>query len=164
MIAKAELEALIASLLEGSDVELVEVQVVPGGRQHQLRVFLDRPGGIDIAACARVSREIARALAPRADVDRYRLEVSSPGMQRPIWTLEHFRRFAGERVQFELREPRGERVHFRGTIAAVADPWVVLRTEEGEEFRVTVDEIARARLDLDPWKRRRGPGGEERAG
>ncbi|MBM3317590.1 MAG: hypothetical protein FJY75_07025, partial [Candidatus Eisenbacteria bacterium] len=108
---------------------------------------------VDVAACARMSREIARRL--EGSLESYRLEVSSPGMQRPVSTLEHFRRFAGERLRFDLREPRAGRVRFHGAIRAVEGTRVVLDTEEGEEFRVGVDEIAEARLEMDPWKRAR---------
>lgn len=156
MIRKEELQALFAPLLEGSDIELVQVQVVPGHKQHQLRIFVDRPGGIDIGACARLSREIARRLEERLDLrGGYRLEVSSPGMNRPIWTLEHFRRFLGDRLQFDLVEPHDGRTRYQGTIAAVDGERVTLEAESGETFTVAVTEIASATLDLDPWKGRR---------
>lgn len=156
MIKKEELQALITPLLEGSDIELVQVQVVAGHKQHQLRIFVDRPGGIDIGACARVSREVARRLEERIDLrGGYRLEVSSPGLNRPIWALEHFRRFQGERLQFDLVEPRDGRTRFQGRIAAVDGERVTLEAESGEIFAVDVTEIASAKLDLDPWKGRR---------
>jgi len=156
MIRKEELQALFAPLLEGSDVELVQVQVVPGHKQHQLRIFVDRPGGIDIGACARLSREIARLLEERLDLrGGYRLEVSSPGMNRPIWTLEHYRRFQGDRLQFDLVEPRDGRTRYQGTIAAVDGERVTLEAETGETFTLALTEIASATLDLDPWKGRR---------
>jgi ribosome maturation factor RimP len=156
MIRKEELQALFAPLLEGSDIELVQVQVVPGHKQHQLRIFVDRPGGIDIGACARLSREIARLLEERLDLrGGYRLEVSSPGMNRPIWTLEHYRRFQGDRLQFDLVEPRDGRTRYQGTIAAVDGERVTLEAETGETFTLALTEIASATLDLDPWKGRR---------
>jgi ribosome maturation factor RimP len=156
MIKREELQALIAPLLEGSDVELVQVQVVPGHKQHLLRIFIDRPGGIDVGACARLSREIARCLDERPDLQGgYRLEVSSPGMNRPIWALEHFRRFQGERLQFDMVEPREGRTRYQGRIAAVDGERVTLEAESGETFTVAVTEIATATLDLDPWKGRR---------
>ncbi len=156
MIRQEELRALFVPLLEGSDIELVAVQVVPGHKQHQLRIFVDRPGGIDIGVCARLSREVARRLDERLDLrGGYRLEVSSPGMNRPIWTLEHFRRFQGERLQFDLVDPREGRTRFQGLIAAVDGERVTLEVESGETFTVAVTEIASAKLDLDPWKGRR---------
>jgi ribosome maturation factor RimP len=156
MIRKEELQALFAPLLEGSDIELVQVQVVPGHKQHQLRIFVDRPGGIDIGACARLSREIARRLEERLDLrGGYRLEVSSPGLNRPIWTLEHYRRFLGDRLQFDLVEPRDGRTRYQGTIAAVDGESVTLEAETGETFTLALNEIASATLDLDPWKGRR---------
>ena len=156
MISKAELEAVVAPLLEPEGWELVELQVVPGRRQVQLRVFVDREGGIDVAECGRLSRRIAQALDERPEiVAGYRLEVSSPGMHRPIWTRQHFARFLGESVSGELVEPRNGQLRFRGRIGAVDGERIRIDQDEGEPLELTVDEIAQARLNLDPWKGRR---------
>jgi ribosome maturation factor RimP len=154
MIGPEELEARIAPLIEEAGLELVRLQVVPGHRQTQLRIFVDHEQGVSVADCARLSREIARALEDRPGVESaYRLEVSSAGMNRPIWSLEHFRRFRGEKLHFELVEPLGGRLRFHGTIEAVEGERIRLRTDEGEVLERATGEIAAAHLDLDPWRR-----------
>jgi len=155
MISRDEVAAIIAPILEEAGAELVEVQVIPGGRRTRLRVFVDREGGITVGECGQLSRRIGRDLdAAPALASGYWLEVSSPGMRRPIWKLEHFRRFVGERLVFELAEAREGRTRFDGTIEAVENERIRLRTGEGALIETDVAGIANAHLDLDPWKRR----------
>jgi ribosome maturation factor RimP len=163
MIGLEELETLVAPLVEQEGLELVRIQLVRGHHQAQLRIFVDQERGVTVGDCARLSREIARRLDARPDLaSAYGLEVSSAGMNRPIWTLEHFRRFQGEKLCFDLAEPRDGRVRFQGVIEAVAGDRIRLRVEGGPDLEVTADEIAAAHLELDPW-RRGAPGAHRRA-
>jgi len=161
MLSKEDMVALVEPMLAGSGTELVLVQVVPGQHQTRIRVFIDRIGGVSIEDCAQLSRQIARRLDASPDgAGEYRLEVSSAGMNRPIWTLEHFRRFCGEKVHGEWREPREGCARFSGTIAAVNGEQVEVRTAEGELLTLRVGELAAARVELDPWKGRRRAAGD----
>jgi ribosome maturation factor RimP len=154
MIGLEELESLVAPLVEQEGLELVRIQVVRGHHQAQLRIFVDRDRGVTVGDCARLSREIARRLDERPGLAAaYRLEVSSAGMNRPIWKLEHFRRFRGERLGFDLVEPRDGRTRFHGVIEAVEGDRIHLRVEGGPALEVTAEEIAAAQLELDPWRR-----------
>ena len=146
---------LVEALLRNRDLELVEIQLVPGRRQI-VRLFVDRQGGVSVADCAELSRQISRKLETEPVVPgNYVLEVSSPGMNRTIWSLEHFRRFRGEPVRIQLREPQGGRRHFGGKIDSVEEDIVHIRLAEDEFLDVAVDQIETARLDMDPWKARR---------
>jgi ribosome maturation factor RimP len=91
---------LIVPLLDGSDLELVDVEV----RSGLLRVTVDRPGGVDLDAIGQVSQAISAALDRQDPVPggRYVLEVSSPGLERPLRTPEHFRRFVGSTIAVKL--------------------------------------------------------------
>ncbi len=155
MFSREELEAVVRPLIEERGCELVEAQVVPGGRQLLLRVFVDQVGGFGIADCAELSRAIVRRLDLQPSlVTAYRLEVSSAGMNRPIWTLEHFRRFQGELVKGEFVHSLAGRTRFAGRIATVEGERIRLELAEGEQLEVPIEEIASARLELDPWKGR----------
>jgi ribosome maturation factor RimP len=157
MIGLEELETLVAPLVEQEGLELVRVQVVRGHHQAQLRIFVDQERGVSVGDCARLSRAIVHRLDERPDLaTAYRLEVSSAGMNRPIWKLEHYRRFLGEKLCFDLIEPRDGRVRFHGRIEAVEGDRIRLGVEDGPELEVTAEELAAAHLELDPW-RRRGP-------
>jgi ribosome maturation factor RimP len=160
MIGPEEWEALVAPLIEQAGLELVKLQVVHGHRQTQLRIFVDHEQGVSVGDCARLCREIGRQLEARFGPESAPLlEVSSAGMSRPIWALEHFRRFRGEKLHFELVEPRQGRLRFRGTIEAVEGERIRLRLDEGEILELTAGEIAAANLELDPWRRRAPPPG-----
>ncbi|MFH1143469.1 MAG: ribosome maturation factor RimP [Candidatus Eisenbacteria bacterium] len=155
IITKEQLEALVAPLLREAGAELVQVQILPGGRQVRLRLFVDRAGGITVGQCGELSRQIARELERFPDLaSGYALEVSSPGMDRPISTLEHFRRFAGERVTVDLVAAREGRSRFSGSIDAVEGERIRLRLDGGEVLEIGPADLAGARLDLDPWKPR----------
>jgi ribosome maturation factor RimP len=159
MLGNEELALLIRPDIEIDGSELVDVQVVPGKRRT-LRIFVDRAGGVSIGDCAELSRRIARRLDRLEEqAGSYVLEVSSAGMNRPIWSLDHFRRFEGERVKIELTRPHGDQVHLTAVIGGVAGETIRLRVpagdHEGEVLDLSVDDIASARLDLDPWKGRR---------
>ena len=155
MISRESLVALVEPLLAQRGLELVEFQLVPG-RRHILRIFIDREGGVNVGDCAELSRAIARQLdAQQPPVDGYVLEVSSPGMHRPVRTLEQFKRFQGEQLRVELHEPRDGQTIFQGRIESVEGNEVRLRIADGQLLEVTLEAIRSAHLDIDPWKGRR---------
>lgn len=155
MMTRDALDRLITELIEEKDLELVEFQIVAGRRQT-LRIFIDGPQGVTVGDCGSVSRAIARRLdAEEKMTGEYVLEVSSPGMNRPIHTPEHFRRFAGERVRVELKEPRDGRVNFEGEIESAEGDVVKIGLQDGEVLELTMEQIQAAHLDRDPWKGQR---------
>lgn len=93
---------MIEPAVTGLGYELVDVQASNGGRM--LRLFIDKPGGISVEDCATVSRHLTRVLAVEG-VDYERLEVSSPGLDRPLRKGSDFARFAGHRAEVRMRTP-----------------------------------------------------------
>ncbi len=93
---------MIEPAVTGLGYELVDVQASNGGRM--LRLFIDKPGGISVEDCATVSRHLTRLLAVEG-VDYERLEVSSPGLDRPLRKGSDFARFAGHRADVRMRTP-----------------------------------------------------------
>ncbi len=155
LISRESLVALVEPLLAQRGLELVEFQLVPG-RRSILRLFIDRDEGVNIGDCAEVSRAIARELdALQPPVDGYVLEVSSPGMHRPVRTLEQFKRFRGEQLRVELHEPQDGQTSFQGRIESVEGDGVRLRMSDGRLLEVALDAIRSAHVDIDPWKGRR---------
>ena len=118
-------------------------------------VFIESATGVNVGNCAQISREISRKLDADPAGGDYVLEVSSPGMNRPIWSMEHFKRFTGEAVRFETKRPRNGEMRYSGTIEGVSGDVVQLRIRGGELLELAVDEIESARLDIDPWQGRR---------
>jgi ribosome maturation factor RimP len=134
-------ESWLRDTLEGLGYELVDMESSRGGL---LRIYIDAARGITVEDCARVSNHLTRAFAVEG-IEYERLEVSSPGLDRPVKRLEDFARFAGQKASVKLKLPRDGRRRYEGTLAGVEEGSVVLEVE-GERCRFALSEIDRARL------------------
>ncbi len=127
--------------------ELVGIEYHPSGRRSLLRVYIDRPEGVTVKDCEAVSHQVSGVLDVEDPIPgQYTLEVSSPGLDRPLFRLADFERFAGQRVRLKLEQDLGGPRNFRGTLQGVREGQVVLETDDGQELVVSVDEIEQARL------------------
>src|SRR5204862_3921501 len=112
-----EVRQLSQPLAEELGFELVDVEVLSQGRARIIRVLLDKPGSITVGECARFSRQLGDCLDMNQTVSgSYHLEVSSPGLDRPIRTLEAVARFAGQRASLTTFEARDGRRHWEGEL------------------------------------------------
>ena len=134
-------EGWLRDTLGGLGYELVDLETSRGGL---LRVFIDSPRGITVEDCARVSHHLSRAL-PAEGIDYERLEVSSPGLDRPLKRVEDYRRFAGQKASVRLKLPQDGRRRFEGVLAGVEGDEIVLEVE-GERRSFAIGDIDRARL------------------
>jgi len=134
-------EGWLETTLGSLGYELVDLELSRGGL---VRVFIDKPGGITVDDCATVSRHLTRAFAVEG-IAYERLEVSSPGLDRPLKRLEDFARFAGRQATVRLKLPREGRRRLAGGIAGVEGGKVLLEVE-GRRWQVAMEEIERARL------------------
>ena len=137
----SERETWIRESLGGLGYELVDLEA---SRSGMLRIFIDSPRGITVEDCARVSNHLTRAFAVEG-IDYDRLEVSSPGLDRPLKRLEDFQRFAGRDASVKLKLPREGRRRFEGRLVGVEGGRIVLEIE-GQKQQLGFDEIDRARL------------------
>ena len=137
-----DLRALLEQTVPGMGYELVDVETSTGGRL--VRVFIDKADGINVEDCARVSDHLSRLLTVE-NVDYDRLEVSSPGLDRPLRSAADFNRFAGQDAQIRLRMLVDNRRNFSGTLRGVREGNVIIETEAGE-FSLPLDHVERARL------------------
>jgi ribosome maturation factor RimP len=143
-----ELQGLLERTVDALGYELVSVELSNRGRM--LRIFIDKPAlgavasGITVEDCARVSNQLARVLEVE-DIDYERLEVSSPGLDRPLKKEADFARFAGEKARLTLRVAVAGRRNYTGVLRAVAEGKLQLEIEGG---MVSVDlaNIDKARL------------------
>jgi ribosome maturation factor RimP len=139
----AAFAGIVESTLAGMGFELVDAQVSGGGRL--LRIFIDRPGGITVDHCAEVSRHLARLFAVEG-IDYERLEVSSPGLDRPLRKAADFARFAGSKVDVRMRTPdESGRRRFTGLLRGAQGAVATVQVE-GRDVALNVDDIERARL------------------
>jgi ribosome maturation factor RimP len=137
------LENVISPVVAGMGYELVDLQAANGGRM--LRLFIDKPGGIGVEDCAAVSRQLSRVLEVEG-IDYDRLEVSSPGLDRPLRKAADFARFAGHKADVRMRtpDPTGRR-RFVGVLRGVAGDEVDVEVD-GKTVRLALDDLERARL------------------
>ena len=132
--------------VESQGYELVDLELRLGGRDGVIRVFIDKPEGVGLEDCEMVSRQISALLDVEDPIPgHYVLEVSSPGLDRRLTKVEHFRRFAGEDVRIKLRFPLEGRRNFQGAIRAVDDENIEVEVD-GQSHRLPIATIASARL------------------
>jgi ribosome maturation factor RimP len=157
----AERAARVAEpLVQAEGFELVDVEYLkdPGG--WILRLYIDRAGrdplakegGVGLEECVRVSHAVETALDVDEVVEQnYSLEVSSPGVNRPLRKPEHYRRVIGKRIKVKTFGPVGTpgRKSFTGTLEDVADDGVTVHVEGGPAFRIPFRDIAKANLEFD---------------
>ena len=134
-------EAWLRDTLAGLGYELVDLETSRGGL---LRVFIDAPAGISVDDCARVSNHLSRVFAVEG-LEYERLEVSSPGLDRPLKRLEDYARFTGQQASLRLRLPREGRRRFEGRIVGVEGGEILLEVE-GKQHRFALVDVDRARL------------------
>ena len=143
---REKLIALTEPLLGQLGYELVDLEYAPGRTHAVVRVFIDRPSGVGLDDCERVSHELSALLDVEDPVPvAYTLEVSSPGLDRVLRTPAHFQRFVGERVWLELRVARDGRRRYTGRLEALSPEGIELNVD-GATVRVPFAEISRARL------------------
>jgi ribosome maturation factor RimP len=136
---QSEVEARLAGL--EPEIEVLLVDVLSARRSRALRVFVDRPGGVDHDLCARVTRHLRDLLRD------YTVEVSSPGPSRPLTKPDHYRRFVGRRVRVRTREAIEGRREFKGELIAADESFV---TVAGEAGTVTIPHERIRRSNLVP--------------
>lgn len=141
-----QLKELLAPVVEDLGFTLWGVQYLQG-RAAVLRLFIDREEGITVEDCVRVSREVSGILNVEDPIPgEYNLEVSSPGMDRPLFELAQFESYLGEDVQLKLLAPLAGKRKITATLVAVdGDTLVVMRN--GDTLRVPYSQVDRARLE-----------------
>lgn len=136
------IEPIVASL----GCELWGLEYLTQGRYTTLRLFIDAPSGVSLEECEKVSRQVSSVMDVEDPIDgEYTLEVSSPGMDRPLYTVAHYARYVGETVNVRLRMARDGRRRFKGEIVKVEGEDVVI-TVEGKDVVLPVDAIDKANI------------------
>jgi ribosome maturation factor RimP len=132
-------------------LELVDAEIRKLGKGQVVRLFLDKPGGIGLDDLQSVSEEVSALLDAEDPIaGSYTLEVSSPGLDRPLRTEAECRRFVGHRAKLSSYELVGGRRHWRGRIASCEDGVVTLSLEEeGRDVRLPWKKIAHGRLEVE---------------
>ena len=137
---------MLEPTVERLGYELADLEVRLGSKGGMVRVFIDKPEGIDLEDCEKVSLAVSALLDVEDPVPgNYNLEVSSPGLDRKLTKVEHFQRFEGDTVNVKMRFPIEGRRRFRGTLVSSDDENIVVEVD-GESHSLPLKTIDTARL------------------
>ncbi len=140
------IQALIEPVVAALGYELIGVEYLPQGKHSLLRVYIDSEEGVSVDDCERVSHQVSGILDVEDPIHgRYTLEVSSPGLDRPLFTGAQYERFAGSTVRIRLKTLTGGRRKYTGMLMGFRDGNVVLR-EDSEEVLIPLERIEKANV------------------
>lgn len=141
-----KLEDLVSGTIESMGCELVGIECQRAGRFLTVRLYIDKEGGVTIDDCSDVSRQVSAILDVEDPIaDKYNLEVSSPGLDRPLFTLAHYERFIGREIVIHLRIPMFDRRKWQGKLEKVDGDMITL-TVDNEERAFAFGNIQKANL------------------
>lgn len=137
---------IIREPVNALDFELVGVEYIRS-KHPILRIFIDGPNGINVDDCADVSRQVSAVMDVEDPINAaYTLEVSSPGLDRPLFTLDHYQQFIGCEISFSLRIPFMNRRNWKGTIKIVEDQMITVITDENKDQSFAFSNIQKANI------------------
>jgi ribosome maturation factor RimP len=147
MSAKLELlESLIAPVAESLGCEFWGLDYIARPKTSLLRIYIDKQEGIDVKDCERVSRQVSAVMDVEDPIaGNYTLEVSSPGMDRPLYKLEQYAAYAGHNIKLKLRMAFEGRKNFTGLLKGVEDDEIVLQVDQ-EEYLLPYELIDKANV------------------
>lgn len=141
------LQQLLQPTISGLGYELLGVEYLPQGRHSLLRIYIDHPDGITVDDCSRVSHQVSALFDVEDPISgQYTLEVSSPGLDRPLFNPDHYRRFTGSVVTLRLLLPYEGRRRFTGRLHGIGDDDEVVLEVDGELFGFALTAIEKANL------------------
>lgn len=146
MSKQQQISELIAPLVEALDCELWGVEYLSQGRHSVLRIYIEKEPRVEIEDCEKISRQVSSILDVEDPIaGKYTLEVSSPGMDRLLFTLDHYRRCIGEQVALKLARAFEGRKKFQGQLVGVENDEIVLHID-GEEYVLPFESIDKANV------------------
>lgn len=142
-------EEILTPVLANLGYDLIERELVTEGGRLTLRLYIDKEGGVTIDDCATASHSVEDILEVEEVVPAgYNLEVSSPGINRPLRRRQDFEKYCGSRIKLKTAEQIEGRGNYRGTLERVEGDEIVMEVD-GQHYRVPLDAVSKARLDLE---------------
>lgn len=140
------LTEMLEPAVEATGFELLGVEFIRAGNHSTLRIYIDHENGISVDNCADVSHQVSAILDVEDPIaTEYSLEVSSPGMDRPLFKLAHYEEIIGETVNVRLNVPQDGRRNFKGTLVSVEDDMINVEVDN-QTFSLLIDNVAKANL------------------
>lgn len=147
-------------VVSGLGLELVDIELTGNRSQQLIRIFIQKPEGILLSDCAAVSRKLGELFDDKNVIENsYRLEISSPGIERPLRKVRDFERYVGHRVRIRLKSKKEGKRRIVGKIVEVDDNMIhIISSKNGEKASFSLADIAKANLDVDWGKEFQGLG------
>jgi ribosome maturation factor RimP len=145
-----KIKAIAESAANEENIELVHIEMIGGAKNPTLRIFIDKPDGVTLDDCSNISRKMSAVL----DADdfiptAYTLEVSSPGLERELYSLKDFEKYAGNLAKVKTKHPINGQKNFRGRITEVKGEEIVFEDITNGAVQFPYNTIAKANLELD---------------
>ncbi len=147
----AKVRAIAERVGASEGIEIVDVEFLGGGHSRVLRIFIDKPGGVNHGDCELVSQDVGTILDVEDVVPggRYTLEVSSPGLERKLTKPADFERFLGQKARIVLKSPVENQRRWEGVLTGLAEGVITLEVGSGKVLRVGLDQVEKANLKFD---------------
>lgn len=140
---------IVLPILESEGMELVDIEYRRESNGWVLRIYIDKEGGVTISDCSLISHQIERVLDIEDFIDNpYNLEVSSPGLTRPLKSEKDFKRYRGRMIKLKTIQPIENRKNFRGRLIGFSDNQIEMNVD-GKVIRFPLKDVAKANLDID---------------
>jgi ribosome maturation factor RimP len=141
-----KLTDMLSAPVEAIGFELVGIEFIRAGKHSTLRVYIDSENGIDVDDCAEVSHQVSAVLDVEDPIsNEYNLEVSSPGMDRPLFKAAHYQSVVGEEITVKLNIPQDGRRNFKGLLTQSTETHVHVEVD-GQTFILPISNISKANL------------------
>jgi ribosome maturation factor RimP len=150
LIITERVQAIAAEVATKNNLELVNVDVVGSVKYPNVRVFIDKPGGVSVGDCTTVSRQMEAVLDAEDFISSaYVLEVSSPGLERELYSLSDFEKFSGNLAKVRTHQPINGQRNFRGRIKHTDGENIIFEDKTNGEVSFPYDLVAKANLEID---------------
>lgn len=144
------IKEVVVPILSSMGLELVDLELSGHGGRSHLRIFIDKTGGVKVEDCEQVSRYVGHALDVADPIpNAYLLEVSSPGLDRPLRKVEDYQRSVGKLVRLKLARPRDGAWVVIGRLRSHQADSIEIKPDDGEPVRIALGDIAQARLEVE---------------
>ncbi len=141
-----KLTDMLRPAVEETGKELLGVEFISAGNNSVLRLFIDHDNGINVDDCAEVSRQVGAILDVEDPISsEYNLEVSSPGVDRPLFELSHFQQVIGETINVKLSMPLNGRRKFKGILTAIENDTLIIEVD-GIDYELVINNVDKANL------------------
>ncbi|MEK7825798.1 MAG: ribosome maturation factor RimP [Nitrospirota bacterium] len=148
--AEEKVRGIAKPIVDSLGYELIDVEYLAGGNRAKLRLFIDKEGGVTLDDCEKASRYVGYALDVEDPMSTsYVLEVSSPGLDRPLKKPSDYERYKGRLVKIKTKVPVNDQMLFIGRLSGIINEKVEIKLDGEKDLSISLDDISLARLEVE---------------